>query len=588
MNYDMDLLIWDRIHIDVVDIRRGLLEQTRTDVVPENNVYLFVIGRSGTIFIDGVPYMLKGNALFHLTRNVQACICSGSEGIKYTAISYQYDLGHPTDRHLLQMYAKSSLIRPYTAVRLSNVSFFAEQFKRMADLWSKGSYLGKIELKQTFYSFLRELYRELTDSQIYPLEVDYVERAKLFLNENFTSSNPIQELASSLGVSRATLHDQFRKKCGVSPKQYLMELRMNKAVETMLSNREITLDEVAAAYGMRDKSYFSRVFKQKFGIAPGEYRRKHDIKENTPQKISEKSDRKSEYLLIENFDRQHRYYTTPTKIVCLDYSSAEICAALGASERIVGVASAEDSLSDCCAEYQNDISQMRFLPGRKLGSNVPDIEEILRLEPELIIGTAYSFDARNGIACSEDFERHGIHVYAMTATYQLNSTFESVYEDILKIGRILRCESHAMGLIASMRVKERQLEKMVSHINEPVPVFIFDSSLDDKAVTSGQSLESYMIRAAGGRNIFSDKYQQFCLVDWEEIRNRDPSAIIVHSLYSSNDGIQKVAYLKRIPEIADTTALREGRIYQIGIKKVFPGIAVLDTATDIARWLHGL
>ena len=57
MNYDMDLLIWDRIHIDVVDIRRGLLEQTRTDVVPENNVYLFVIGRSGTIFIDGVPYI---------------------------------------------------------------------------------------------------------------------------------------------------------------------------------------------------------------------------------------------------------------------------------------------------------------------------------------------------------------------------------------------------------------------------------------------------------------------------------------------------------------------------------------------------
>lgn len=46
-------------------------------------------------------------------------------------------------------------------------------------------------------------------------------------------------------------------------------------------------------------------------------------------------------------------------------------------------------------------------------------------------------------------------------------------------------------------------------------------------------------------------------------------------------GLQKIALLKRIPEIAETDAIMKDQIYLIGIKKVFPSLDNVKTAREL-------
>ena len=59
-------------------------------------------------------------------------------------------------------------------------------------------------------------------------------------------------------------------------KQYQTELRVRYAKQ-MLLDKNYSLEDIAEAVGYSDVKYFSRVFKQITGTAPGEYRKKYHV-----------------------------------------------------------------------------------------------------------------------------------------------------------------------------------------------------------------------------------------------------------------------------------------------------------------------
>ena len=68
----------------------------------------------------------------------------------------------------------------------------------------------------------------------------------------------------------------FKNLKGVSPMEYLTNLRINKAKELILSDSDLSLKEVAEISGYMDQFYFSRIFKTITGKSPSEY--KNDIR----------------------------------------------------------------------------------------------------------------------------------------------------------------------------------------------------------------------------------------------------------------------------------------------------------------------
>lgn len=81
----------------------------------------------------------------------------------------------------------------------------------------------------------------------------------------------IPKMAKTLAMSERSLQRQLKKLTGLTPNQYLQEVRLEEA-RKLLENKEfVTVNKVAYAVGFSDAKNFSRRFKQRFGKLPSAY-----------------------------------------------------------------------------------------------------------------------------------------------------------------------------------------------------------------------------------------------------------------------------------------------------------------------------
>ena len=92
-----------------------------------------------------------------------------------------------------------------------------------------------------------------------------------WLHSHFAENLSMGELAAMEHLSESRYRSVFRRQTGFSPSEYRIALRMQHACDLLTSTgRSIT--DISAACGYGDVLYFTRLFKQKIGIPPGEYR----------------------------------------------------------------------------------------------------------------------------------------------------------------------------------------------------------------------------------------------------------------------------------------------------------------------------
>jgi AraC family transcriptional activator of mtrCDE len=81
----------------------------------------------------------------------------------------------------------------------------------------------------------------------------------------------LDELASHASASRASLVRMFQKSVRMAPLEFLAELRLSLA-RRRLAATNLSLAQIAAEIGYRSESSFSRAFRRRFGMPPGEAR----------------------------------------------------------------------------------------------------------------------------------------------------------------------------------------------------------------------------------------------------------------------------------------------------------------------------
>lgn len=92
------------------------------------------------------------------------------------------------------------------------------------------------------------------------------------LREEFESKISISSLAAEKGYSSAQFINIFKKSYGCSPKQYLMNVRTNRAKE-LLATTQRPVKEIAAMCGFGDELYFIKFFKKSVGMPPAQFRK---------------------------------------------------------------------------------------------------------------------------------------------------------------------------------------------------------------------------------------------------------------------------------------------------------------------------
>lgn len=104
---------------------------------------------------------------------------------------------------------------------------------------------------------------------------DYLRLLKVteFVTTHYRHPISMQELAEQIDLSVSQLQREFKRLFGLSPSQYLQEVRVGVA-RRLLESGDDSLASIAAQCGFYDQSHFTRQFKASMGMPPLAYRRR--------------------------------------------------------------------------------------------------------------------------------------------------------------------------------------------------------------------------------------------------------------------------------------------------------------------------
>ena len=101
---------------------------------------------------------------------------------------------------------------------------------------------------------------------------EWLENFETYIRDNHSNDAlTISFLAHEFAMSESTLFRQVSRLTGLSPKQYLQEVRLDAARQMLEDRAYRTVARVAAAAGFSNAGTFSRSFKERFGKSPSEY-----------------------------------------------------------------------------------------------------------------------------------------------------------------------------------------------------------------------------------------------------------------------------------------------------------------------------
>lgn len=120
---------------------------------------------------------------------------------------------------------------------------------------------------------LQEDYRDAGSNEQLMREVDH------YIREHLTEQLSLKDLSRRFGLVAPYLSKLFKAYKGMSPTEYMRELRMQHAGRMLRENPELLVKDIALSVGYENPLYFSRTFKKHTGVYPSEYRSVHREKE---------------------------------------------------------------------------------------------------------------------------------------------------------------------------------------------------------------------------------------------------------------------------------------------------------------------
>ena len=122
-----------------------------------------------------------------------------------------------------------------------------------------------LELQEVAENFMSAMFSQLDKGNL------YVRNALRFMDEHYHEHLELAEVAESVHLSPSYFSSLFRQVVGVSFREQLARIRVEKSKQLLLST-DYCLADIAVAVGFPDQSYYCKVFKRIVGLTPGQFR----------------------------------------------------------------------------------------------------------------------------------------------------------------------------------------------------------------------------------------------------------------------------------------------------------------------------
>lgn len=129
--------------------------------------------------------------------------------------------------------------------------------------------IGKRTQKAETFQHEQEI--NISSMEYNSIDEVFLKQAIEIVEENLSvESFDFDQFSVEMSTSKSTLHRKLKSLTGLSPGEFIRNVRMKHAVQ-MLGNNIGNISEIAYAVGFNDPKYFSRCFKAEFGITPKEW-----------------------------------------------------------------------------------------------------------------------------------------------------------------------------------------------------------------------------------------------------------------------------------------------------------------------------
>ncbi|SDX39080.1 AraC-like ligand binding domain-containing protein [Paenibacillus sp. CF384] len=241
-----------------------------------HNYYLVhtVLSGRGTFEINGIRYSCaKGDTFIIFPDELFTYRADEKEPWHYMWVAFK---GHISEHLLLTLGFSPS--RPI--VHTDDVRQLAALYRKIRGALESNPFpeLADLEANGLLRIFLKELgllnAGNLAFNSIAIVsDIDrQIKQAVRWLSYQYAQQISIEDLSRSLGYHRTHLSKMFKQVTGVSPMQFLLKVRMERAKELLNGQYHLSIDHVASSVGYTDALYFSKQFRKTFGYSPSEYR----------------------------------------------------------------------------------------------------------------------------------------------------------------------------------------------------------------------------------------------------------------------------------------------------------------------------
>lgn len=240
--------------------------------LPADSFLLLCRGQGSAMLGNHVFTLTRGNVL-HGSKGLRLQFDHESE-LEFYLILYKSDAGSSSSaRKSLLPIEHRSAFHPLGFVP-EYPAKLRQHAVEMYNAWLHGGDLARFKSKTEFYLFMHEVMRQL-ENPSFTAEADkpdIVGQAIHYIEEHMQESVTLDDLARALNYNVQYLSKKFKAKTGRSPIDYLIHIRMEKAMRLLLETDE-TVQQIAQSVGYEDLFYFIKRFKKHTGLVPGQYRK---------------------------------------------------------------------------------------------------------------------------------------------------------------------------------------------------------------------------------------------------------------------------------------------------------------------------
>jgi transcriptional regulator GlxA family with amidase domain len=101
-----------------------------------------------------------------------------------------------------------------------------------------------------------------------------ISRIQAWLVDHYATPNPVSAMVERSGLAERTFKRRFSAATGYTPVEYVQALRIEEAKQ-MLETEDVGIDDVAAAVGYEDPTFFRKLFRRRSGVTPAQYRQRN-------------------------------------------------------------------------------------------------------------------------------------------------------------------------------------------------------------------------------------------------------------------------------------------------------------------------